>query len=244
MSTRGKRLLAAFRSPVGKKILTGATGLGLTLFVLIHMLGNLSYLSSDPNAYNNYADTLLSLGPLLYLIELGLIAFFVIHIVTGINIYRRKRKARAVGYAEYQSVGQPSMQTFSSRTMILTGVIVLVFLVIHLFSFKFGPGVSEGYVVEVEGNEIRDLKRLMTENFQSPWYAFGYPLVVILLGFHLRHGVWSAFQSLGAMNPKLTPIFYTIGVLLAVFIVVGFILVPLYIFFFVDAGASTAGTGP
>ena len=231
MSTRGKKMLAAFRSPVGKKILTGVTGLGLTIFVLVHMLGNLSYLSSDPNAYNNYADTLLNLGPLLYLIELGLLAFFIFHIVTGVSIYRRKRQARDAGYAVYKSVGQPSMQSFSSRTMIVTGLIVLVFLVIHLFSFKYGPGVAEGYVVEVEGTEIRDLKRLMTENFQSPFYAFGYPLVVILLGFHLRHGVWSAFQSLGAMNPKLTPIIYTIGVILAVLITVGFIVVPLYIYF-------------
>ena len=143
MSNRGKTLIAAFRSPVGKKVLTGLTGLGLTVFVLIHMLGNLSYLSGDPNAYNNYADTLLSLGPVLYLIELGLVAFFVIHIVIGINIYLRKRKARDIGYQKYQRVGRPSMQTISSRTMILTGVIVLVFLVIHLISFKYGPGVLD-----------------------------------------------------------------------------------------------------
>ena len=231
MSHRGKTLFAAFRSPVGKKVLTGLTGLGLTLFVLIHMLGNLSYLSSDENAYNNYADTLLSLGPVLYFIELGLVAFFVIHIVIGINIYLRKRKARAVGYKAYKSVGRPSMQTISSKTMILTGIVVLVFLVIHLISFKYGPGVAEGYAVEVEGRQIRDLKRLMTEKFQNPLYAFGYPIVVILLGFHLRHGVWSAFQSLGAMKPRLTPIIYTIGVILAVLIAAGFLFIPLYIYF-------------
>jgi succinate dehydrogenase / fumarate reductase cytochrome b subunit len=191
----------------------------------------LLYLSPEANAYNNYADTLLNLGPVLYLIELGLLAFFVIHIGTGLSIYWRKRQARTVGYAAYRSVGTPSMQTISSRTMIVTGLIVLVFLVIHLVSFKFGPGVAQGYVVEVEGKQMRDLKRLMTENFQNPLYAFGYPLVVVLLGFHLRHGVWSAFQSLGAMNPKLTPVFYTVGVILAVLVAVGFIVVPLYIYF-------------
>ncbi len=228
MSNRGKTLIAAFRSPVGKKVLTGLTGLGLTVFVLIHMLGNLSYLSGDPNAYNNYADTLLSLGPVLYLIELGLVAFFVIHIVIGINIYLRKRKARAVGYQKYQRVGRPSMQTISSRTMILTGIIVLVFLVIHLISFKYGTYYE---TTTADGAVVRDLKRLMTEKFQSPLYAFGYPLVVILLGFHLRHGVWSAFQSLGATKPRLTPVIYTIGVILAVLVSVGFILVPLYIYF-------------
>ena len=223
--------MAAFRSPVGKKVLTGITGLGLTVFVLIHMLGNLSYLSGDPNAYNNYADTLLSLGPVLYFVELGLLAFFVIHIIIGINIYRRKRKARAVKYSAYKSAGRPSKQTISSKTMIITGLVLLVFLVIHLISFKYGPSIAEGYVVEVEGRQIRDLKRLMTEKFQSPLYAFGYPLVVILLGFHLRHGVWSAFQSLGATKPRLTPIIYTIGVTLAVLIAVGFLFVPLYIYF-------------
>ena len=126
---------------------------------------------------------------------------------------------------------RPTGQRLGLPVPWLIGLIVLVFLVIHLFSFKFGPGVAEGYVVEVEGTKIRDLKRLMTENFQNPLYAFGYPFVVILLGFHLRHGVWSAFQSLGAMNPKLTPIIYTIGVLLAVLVTVGFIVVPLYISF-------------
>ncbi len=228
MSNRGKTLIAAFRSPVGKKVLTGLTGLGLTVFVLIHMLGNLSYLSGDPDAYNNYADTLLSLGPVLYIIEVGLVAFFVIHIVIGINIYLRKRKARAVGYTKYKSVGRPSMQTLSSKTMIITGIIVMVFLVFHLLSFKYGTYYE---TTTADGAVVRDLKRLMTEKFQTPLYAFGYPIVVILLGFHLRHGIWSAFQSLGATKPRLTPLIYSIGVVVAVLIAIGFLFVPLYIYF-------------
>jgi len=232
MSDRGKKLLAAFQSPIGKKIITGITGLGLTIFVLVHMTGNLSYFSSDPQAYNAYSHFLTQgIGALIYVIEIGLLAFFVFHIITGIQIYLGKRRARNVGYDKYQSSGKPSMQSLSSRTMIVTGLILLVFLVIHLWSFKYGPGLEEGYVVTVDGEPIRDLKRLMTEKFQEPLYAFGYPFVMLLLGFHLRHGIWSAFQSLGAMNPRLTPVVYGLGGLLAVLIAVGFLVLPLYIFF-------------
>lgn len=239
MSQRTKKWLALFRSPIGKKLLTGITGLGLTVFVFVHMVGNLSYLSSDPNAYNLYADFLTGLGPIFYVIELGLLAFFVIHIIIGIKIWLGKRKAREVGYNKYKSMGGPSKQSLSSRSMIVTGLILMVFLIFHLISFKYGPE----YEIDVAGTEIRDLKRLLDERFNEPLYAFGYPAVMILLAFHLRHGIWSAFQSIGAMKPKLTPLVYTIGVILAVLIAVGFLFIPLYIFFFVDP-PSVVGMAP
>jgi len=227
MSPPRKKLLAAFRSPVGKKVLTGITGLGLTIFVLVHMLGNLSYFSSDPNAYNTYSEFLTGLGPLFYAIELGLLAFFALHIVTGIAVYVRKRKARSVGYAKYRSAGKPSMLSLSSRTMIVTGVILGVFLVVHLLSFKYGTY----YETTIGGEPVRDLKRLLEEKFTQPLYAFGYPAVMLLLAFHLRHGIWSAFQSLGAINPRLTPGVYAAGGILGLLIALGFLVLPLYIYF-------------
>lgn len=230
-------LSAFFRSPIGKKVLTGITGLGLTVFVLIHMIGNLSYFSSDPNAYNAYSDFLTGLGPLFYLIELGLLAFFAVHIVLGINIYLRKRKARDVNYTTYRSAGTPSRQTLSSKTMIFTGVLLLVFLVFHLLSFKYGTY----YETTVDGEQVRDLKRLLDEKFSQPLYAFGYPIMMLLLAFHLRHGIWSALQSLGAMKPKLTPMIYTVGALIGLLIAIGFLVLPLYIYF---AGPSSVAVGP
>lgn len=224
------RFWSAVTSPIGKKVLTGITGLGWVLFVIVHMLGNLGYFG-EGEAYNAYSDFLLGTGPLLYLIEFLLLVGLVIHIVAGVNIYVRKRRARRRGYSEYKTAGKPSLQTISSRTMIVTGIVLLVFLVIHLNTFKFGPGMEAGYVVTVKGEEIRDLKRLVTETFQSPVYAFGYTAVMVLLGFHLRHGVWSAFQSLGAMNKRLTPLVYGIGTLLAIALALGFLVLPLYIYF-------------
>ena len=217
-----------FNSQIGRKLLTGITGLGLTLFVLVHMAGNLSYFAGN-EAYNAYAHKLLSLGPLLYVVELGLLAFFVFHIVLGVSIYLGKRSARKEGYKRYKSVGGASKQSLSSRSMIVTGIILGVFLVFHLISFKYGTYYEAAE--SIDGKPVRDLAKLLNEKFQSPLYAFGYSGIMVLLALHLRHGVWSAFQSLGATNPRFTPVIYVLGALLGALIAIGFFILPLWIFF-------------
>ena len=227
----GSKIKRFATSPVGRKVLTGITGLGLTVFVIGHMIGNLQYFSSNENAYNEYGHKLMELGPILYMVEIGLVAFFAYHVFLGINIYLRKRKARPEEYEVYASAGQPSRQSLASRSMIITGIVLLAFTVLHVLTFKYGPGIQEGYVVNVDGENIRDLQRLLEEKFQNPLYAFGYPAVMILLGFHLRHGIWSAFQSLGANNPRLSPIIYATGGIFAILLALGFLVLPLVIFF-------------
>ena len=219
-------LFAALTSPVGRKVLTGVTGIGLVLFVIAHMAGNLSYLFG-PDAYNLYAHKLMSLGAVFYGIEILLAICFLLHAYLGIVITIRNRRARPQGYKHYRSAGRPSRLTASSRTMIITGVIILIFLVLHLNSFKFGTY----YTVEINGVEMRDLYRLMSEKFQDPLYAFGYPVVMVLLGLHLRHGVWSAFQSLTLTSRKLSVALYPLGLILGIGVAIGFIVVPLYIYF-------------
>ncbi|MFC2085735.1 succinate dehydrogenase cytochrome b subunit [Bacteroidota bacterium] len=213
-------------------MVTGITGLGLTLFVLGHMAGNLSYFSPDPDAYNKYSHTLISLGPLLWAVEVGLLLFFVFHAFLGVSIWLRRRSARTVGYEVYRSVGSPSLQSTASRSMIVTGGILLLFLIWHLISFKYGPGIGEGFVVTVDGVEMRDMKRLLELKFASPLYTFGYTGIMLLLALHLRHGIWSALQSLGAMSPRLSPIVYGGGLIIGVLIAIGFFVLPLRIYFF------------
>jgi succinate dehydrogenase / fumarate reductase cytochrome b subunit len=103
-------------------------------------------------------------------------------------IYLGKKRARPTRYGKYASAGKPSRQTLSSRSMILTGVILFVFIVFHVWTFKYGPGMSEGYVVNLNGEEVRDIRRLLVEKFQSPVLAFGYTAIMLLLFLHLRHG--------------------------------------------------------
>lgn len=219
------RLAGIYRSPIGKKLITGVTGLGLVGFVLIHMLGNLTLFYSAA-AYNQYAYAIERLGPITYAIELGLLGFVIFHAVLGIQIYLDKQRARPISYARYASVGEPSRQTLSSRTMIWTGLVLGTFLVWHLATFKFGPR----YPITIAGTEMRDLSRLVIEKFQQPLYIAGYTAAMGILGFHLRHGIWSAFQSLGVLGKEARSLLYPLSLVLAGLIAAGFLGLPLAIY--------------
>lgn len=220
------KIINFYTSPVGKKIITGITGLGLTLFVLVHMLGNLTLFAGN-KAYNQLAHFIDSWGILLYLIEFSFLAIAIFHAVIGITIRLNTLKARPVGYSQLKSIGTPSKQSLSSRSMLITGVVLLVFLIFHLATFKFGAY----YSTVINGVEMRDLSSLVMEKFRNPAYAFGYTGVMIMLAVHLRHGIWSAWQSIGALNSKISPVVYAIALILAILIAIGFIVLPLAIYF-------------
>ncbi|MGD1866071.1 MAG: succinate dehydrogenase cytochrome b subunit [Phormidesmis sp.] len=210
-----------YSSPIGKKLLTGITGLSLVTFVLVHLAGSLTLFFSA-QAYNQLAHFIEQLGPLLYFIELLLLAMVLVHAVIGFNIYLGKRQARQVAYSEYESAGDPSRQTPASRSMIVSGVLLGVFLVGHLATFKFGK------VYTLPGSEERDLARLVFEVFHQPVYTAAYVIVLSGLGLHLRHGIWSAFQSLGVATK---PAAFAASAVLGGAIALGFIGLPLAIYF-------------
>jgi len=203
------------------------TGLAMVIFLLEHLSGNLLLFSKNPDPYNEYADFLLSFGWLIIVAELGLIAILLFHMVSAISISIGKKKARPVAYAKTGNAGEPSKKTFSSKTMIWTGLLIFAFIAIHLKTFKFGPNYSS----TVDGVEMRDLHTLVWEVFQNPIYVAWYVGALIFLGFHLRHGFWSAFQSLGVHHPRFTPVIYSVGILVAIIISVGFLGIPLWIYF-------------
>lgn len=225
-------LLKALKSQVGRKILTAVTGIGLILFLIGHVIGNLTIFGSG-DAFNEYTYTLENMGWLLYLLEAIIVIGFLLHAYVGISIWWKRRKARPEGYEKFRSKGEPSHITWSSQTMLYTGIILFVFLIIHLDTFKFGDTAS----VMLNGNEARDLKALVVEKFQNPLYAFGYTIVMILLGFHLGHGFWSAFTSLTMKHNRFSGIIYTVGIVFAVLLAAGFIFIPLYIYFTGGHGA-------
>lgn len=223
-STGSVRLLTLYQSSIGKKLITGISGLALVTFVIVHMVGNLILLVSA-NDYNQYGHHLEQLGPFLWLIELILLGFVVFHAAIGVQIFLGRLRARSQGYASYTSAGAPSYQTLSSRTMIISGLILGSFLVWHLLTFKFGVRYF------TPGSDVRDLARLVIEKFHHPLYAFGYSGVMVMLASHLRHGIWSAFQSLGALTAAVRPMAYTVSFALAMGIALGFIVLPLGIYF-------------
>jgi succinate dehydrogenase / fumarate reductase cytochrome b subunit len=220
-------LLKALKSQVGRKILTGITGIGLIIFIITHLLGNLK-LFGDAQAFNEYTYALESLGWILYVLEAGLLFAFLLHAYLGISIWWKRRKSRPEGYNKYQSKGGPSHQTWASKSMIFTGIVLLIFLVFHIDTFKFG---ATDMVMLDGGHEARDLKSLVVATFQNPLYAFGYTAVMILLGFHLGHGFWSAFTSLSMKHNQYSALIYSIGIIFAILMAVGFLFIPLYIYF-------------
>lgn len=219
-------LLEAATSQVGRKILTGLTGIFLVLFIIFHLGGNLA-IFGEPDAMNRYSMILHDFGPLLWVARIGLLVVFVVHAWIGIAIWLRKRKARPTNYEVYSSKGGPSKQSLSSRSMAFTGVVLLIFVVFHINTFALG----DMETVMIDGQATHDVKSLVIETFQNPFYAFGYAFVMLLLGTHLGHGIWSAFTSLGLSSKKSSAMVYTIGGFLAVVLAVGFIFIPLYIYF-------------
>jgi succinate dehydrogenase / fumarate reductase cytochrome b subunit len=224
-------LSKALSSTVGKKVILGLTGLALIVFVIIHLLGNLSLYRADGTTFNLYAHTLDSYGILLTFAEVGLLLTFLVHIVFALMVTQRNRAARPIAYQATSSKGGKSLSNISSRNMIITGLVLLAFLALHVWQFRFGSGKSTGYVTEIKGVEVEDLHRLVHETFTNPLFVTIYVGAMLFLGLHLRHGFWSAFQSLGAMNTRLTKPVYALGVALAVLLAAGFLFIPIWIYF-------------
>ena len=214
-------------SSVGKKFIMALSGLAMVIFLVEHVIGNLLLYSTDSVPYNQYGDFLVSLGTVLIVVEYVFIAILLFHAYSGISIALGKKKARPENYYKVGSAGGASRKTISSTTMIYTGILTFVFIIVHLKTFKFGPH----YVQQVDGKEIRDLHALVWEVFKNPGYVIFYVVTLLLLGFHLRHGFWSAFQSLGVNHPRYSPFIYSLGILIAIAVTAGFIGIPVWIYF-------------
>jgi succinate dehydrogenase / fumarate reductase, cytochrome b subunit len=213
--------LRVFSSSVGTKLLIGITGLALFLYLIIHIAGNLMvFLGRD--AFNRYSHTLAN-NPLVPIIELGLVLVFVIHIFKTVKMYLSNHRARPVRYAQKKYAGAPSRKTLASSTMIVSGLWLLIFVVIHVKAFKYGPAYEAPGLAG-----IHDLYRVEMEAFASPLMVGFYVLTMLIVGSHLWHGVSSAFQSLGADQPRWTPRVLVAGKVMAVLIAGGFIVIALW----------------
>ena len=218
-------------SSVAKKILNALTGIGLVLFLVVHLLGNLTLFSANPEPFNAYAKTLHDLGWLLVAIEISLLLLFAAHIVSAITVAVENRKGRGKDYAAGGKNRAAATSSRASRNMIYTGIVIGAFVVWHVASFRFGPGIAEGYVTEINGEVSRDLYAVVYDFFKNPLNVILYTTVMVFLGFHLRHGYWSAFQSLGAIKKKYMPLATASGYAVAVILSAGFLLIPVWIYF-------------
>ena len=199
----------------------GLTGLLLIGFLIIHLAGNL-LIFEGAQPFNDYSHKLVS-TPLIYVAEIVLLLLFLAHFASGLIVYQKSSAARPEPYQEKKWAGYSSHKSWSSTTMILTGLVVLVFVPLHIWTFKYGP-----YYASAAEPGVRDLHRLVLEVFQSPLYVLWYVVAMVVIGFHLWHGFGSAFESIGVHYRKPLRRF---GQLLAVVLAVGFLSIPIVVYF-------------
>ena len=216
-------ILEVYRSAMAKKAVMAVTGIILFGFVLGHMVGNLK-LFLGPEKINSYAVglrefgmPLLGHGDFLWITRFGLLAAVALHMLAAWQLTVLNNKARPVGYRKLS----PQAATYASRTMRFGGVIIILFVVYHLLHLTTG----DVHTDFEHGNVYHNL----VVAFQNPLVAGFYILAVTALGFHLHHGLWSFFQSLGWSGPRLDVFRRQFAIAFAVIVTAGFISVPVAI---------------
>ena len=224
-------------SSLGRKYIMAITGLLLTAFVIVHMLGNLNvFVGAD--ALNHYSKLLQQSRPMLWTFRIGLLTVALLHVVTAFSLYFENKKARPIGYARKRTI----QATFASLTMAVTGSVVLIFIVYHILHFTvmaFHPEYREmkttiqpaSALYQVlapvhDGEQDHDVFRMVTTAFSNPWIAIFYIVAVGFLCMHMSHGVGSMFQSLGLRTPRTAAWTDAFSRWLALAIFVGMAIVP------------------
>ena len=208
-----------YGSMVGKKVVMGVTGLIGIGFVIIHTLGNL-FIFRGSEAINSYSHFLKSTGELLWIVRLVLIGAVILHVIAAVQLTLQNRAARPIGYVNRK----PQVTTLASRTMRWGGVILLIFIVLHILHFTTGTIRPAGIFSETDvfGNIIA--------SFRIWWVALLYMIAMISLGLHLYHGAWSSLRSLGYAHPSKDPLNRTIALAIAIVLWLGFTAVPVAVF--------------
>ncbi len=213
-----------FFSSVGKKLTMSITGLFLSLFLVVHMAGNLVLLNPNgAQAFNEYAHFMTTFPPI-KVASIGTMAGIILHIIQAIGITMMNQKSRPVKYAHTKPNASSS---WASRNMGILGVIILFFIVIHLRSFWYEMKFGSVPFVDYGSGEIKDLHTIVLAAFKNPLYVLGYLVALGAISFHLLHGFQSAFRSLGAVHSKYTPIIKVLGYAIAIGVPFGFALQPI-----------------
>jgi succinate dehydrogenase / fumarate reductase cytochrome b subunit len=213
-----------FSSSVGTKLLIGLTGLALFVYMVLHLAGNaIVFLGREP--FNEYSHFLIS-NPLIVPIEVGLLLVFVLHIYKSGTNWVKNQAARPAKYVQKAWAGGTSRKSIASSTMILSGIVVGLFVLIHVKQFRFGT-----FYEVPENPAVRDLYSTEVEIFREPGWVLLYVVATLLVGLHIRHGVASAFQSLGFDHPRYTRRLTAISIAMGVLIGVGLAIIPVWVYF-------------
>jgi succinate dehydrogenase / fumarate reductase cytochrome b subunit len=215
-----------FGSSLGKKYIMAISGMALFLFVVVHMLGNLQ-IFLGPEAINDYGYFLQSKPELVWPARIGLLILVLLHIWAAIKLTAENRAARNRSYGEYRPVGS----SYASRTMFVSGLVLLVFIIYHLLHFTVQvQGINftgQDFRTLEDAKQHHDVYRMMVFGFQNPVVSIFYIISMSLLCLHLSHGVSSMFQSLGWKNRKYGAFLDRFALVAAGILVIGYSSIPI-----------------
>lgn len=220
-------LHTGLRTTVGSKFIVALTGLALTAFVVQHMVMNLLVFKGR-DALNAYAQSLQNLGGLLWIARIVLLAIFLLHIINALQLAARNRVARPMRYVHEKTV----QASWASRHMVLTGLVILAFVIFHLMHFTLGLAAAtapDGRNFNALHDSLgrHDVYAMTIYGFRNVPVSIAYIIAQLFLGLHLSHGVASTFQSMGWCHPRFWPLLRGIGWIVAIVVVVGNIVMPL-----------------
>ena len=217
-----------FNSSIGKKLLMALVGLFLAIFLLVHLGINITLIIFDDPRIFNIAAHFMATNVIIKVFEVVLFGGILLHIIYGLLLQLLNWIARPIRYKVYNT----AQTSFFSKFMIHTALVILVFLVIHLFNFYFKAKFGHGHVAEVtyNGKLYHDLGTMVIEKFQILWVDIFYIACFIFLGFHLLHSFQSAFQTLGLNHKVYTQVIKLLGYIYTFIVVAGFSIIPIWIF--------------
>jgi succinate dehydrogenase / fumarate reductase cytochrome b subunit len=213
---------AAFSTAIGKKLLMGATGLFLIVFLIVHCYINAQVFYNDGGEHFNTLAHFMGTNPVIRFIEIGLIVFLLWHAILGLQLWFKNMGRRKVKYAV--KAGNKTSSWYS-RSMGILGTLILLFLIVHLSAFWLPNRTNQ----IVEGAEL-DLFQRMADAFSNPLIVAIYLFGCIALAWHLVHGFFSAFQTFGLTTHRYKDIIYNIGVGFAIIVPLIFALMPIWFY--------------
>ena len=212
-------------SSIGQKLIMSLTGLFLIIFLVVHLAGNFQLLLDDGGEkFNLYAEFMTS-NPLIKTVSYGLYAFIILHAIQGILLWRKNKAA--VGGSRY-AVKAASGTTWASRNMGPLGMIILVFILLHMYQFWLQMKMGNVGQVSYGEKEVYNLYEIVALTFRNPVYVIVYVVSMLVIAFHLAHGFQSAFQTLGLNHKKYTPLIKGLGLLYSILIPLAFAIIPVY----------------
>ncbi len=207
------------------------TGIFLILFLTVHLIGNLQLLAGDGGeAFNLYAD-FMGNNTLIQIVSKGNFFFILLHAVLGIVLWLQNKSAKGSRYA----VQATSNTSYASRNMAWFGIIILFFILIHLYQFFLqvkAPNIFDSTeLITYDGVEVKNLYKLVAATFSNVGFVIFYVISMVVIGLHLNHGFQSAFQSLGLNHKKYTPIIKALGTGYSILVPLGFAIIPIAFYF-------------